>query len=198
MRGYSLFLAAILMAGACGKPRAREDLLRDVVAAALVHPPCSQIIPSWSASLPVPTGNRGGKEFSIFFFAVPDREGDHWLGTPSGRAVIELDSSSARSCERGAGSRPSLNLRDRFSPRARSLGVEAMMGKEAELDGVLEKISRLYSDKRPLTSKDEILIKRFGDLFSLLAEPPFWPNYRDLNPGFWRWAVQNGATLPKQ
>jgi len=208
MKKLCAFLAAAgILAVSCSKSPEPESTLGFALTAALQRPPCSGVIPgNWTASIPVPVAGSQGREFAVFFYALPDRASDAWLGTPSGRAVISLDSNSALSCARGAGSAHKLGLVGRFSPAALALGVDGLDKKRVKLYAAAERAGALYAaDDMPVrgaagrapNSRELAQLKSFADSFALLAEPPFLRDYYRLNPDFWKWLKRQGIALPK-
>ena len=192
-----LAVLSAVLAAACRHSLPQESALEGALASALHGPPCGQIIPmSWTPSFPIPTAAGSGGEFSIFFYAVADRQGDEWLGTPSGRAVIKIGSAQAQSCERGRGSRHSLRRDQALSKEARRLGAQALEDERARLYFLLQQAGALYDARSPLSPEGRRHIQHFLASFSLLAEPPFLPDYYRLNPDFWTWIKGQGLSLP--
>ncbi|MDE1977327.1 MAG: hypothetical protein KGI84_08740 [Elusimicrobia bacterium] len=193
MRRLCVLAAAAALLASCAKTPKKEGALAQALSAALHSPPCAGAVPgNWTASIPVPLRQGGGREFAVFFYALPERLGDRRMGTASGRAVVALGADKALSCARGSGSRPALDLLERFSPAALRLGVPGIQEKRAELLSLDEQVGAAYASGRPPGA----LAARFADLFSLLAEPPFLRDYGRLNPGFWLWLKGQGAALP--
>lgn len=195
----SLFILCALLWLACAKKITQNDELQSALAIAHSTEPCSTIIPmNWAPSIPIPADKRSATRFAIFFYPLPDRMGDQWMGGPSGHALIDLNADQAISCARDSTSLKKLDLRKRFSPGADRLNVQELTDKRAELDLNLEQLAWLYTSTQTLNVQGLAQLKSFGELFSLLAEPPFLPFYYRLNPDFWIWAKKNGAQLPPE
>lgn len=203
MSRLKIFIASCALGAAgCGNPpppRATGGKLAAAVRDARFAAPCGRAVGmEWPAGRPVPIDGANGRRFKVFFYPLSGRPGTPArLATPAAEAVLDADSGAPVECRALPGIAKDL-ASPRWTSEARGLGDDAFDAKSVELDQLTEDISAVYAARRPPTTADADLARRYLDDFQIMAEPPLLPDYYRLNPAFWEWVrLAAGRSIPK-
>ncbi|MBI5882410.1 MAG: hypothetical protein HZB91_04825 [Elusimicrobia bacterium] len=193
--------SVVLSGLACRKQeKPLESALRTAMRGLHAAPPCDSQIPAeWPASWPVPTGDRDGREFRVFFYPLfRGPGGQPEVFAPMGEAVFSAATGMATTCRRASGT-PSFLAARRWHESTDSLTIEEFELLAARLLAAAEDMGRLFAAQRPPSQDEARRVREFRDLFDRLAEPALRGPYTELSPDFWHWVhLQAGPPPGKQ
>ena len=149
----------------------------------------------WPHSWPIPTGNKRGTEFKVFFYPIPGRKvpaAEFRIYTPQAEATLDITDGSVTHRAKYGGPKKEISSK-RWPDELSGISIDEFEKLQTRLYEATEEVALIYAAKGEPTEAERQKMRAYGELFSKMAEPALRPYYYEMSRDFWDWLKKYGA-----